>query len=215
MKLQYFGHSFWKIITDQMSVVIDPYTDIGYPMPVDLHADVVLVSHEHYDHNNVSLIKGNPEVFRTAGMHQHGNLKVELIPAYHDEMRGAKRGVNHIIRLILEGKTIVHTGDLGHIPEKDALARIFRPDILFVPAGEIYTLSLDDVCYLIEKTTPKLVFPMHYRTTATGIKLGELQPFLKRATNVLNISSNCLELDEELFTTKRTVVMSWLGEQNC
>ena len=209
MKLQYFGHSFWKLYNANASVVIDPYDDMGYPMPLNLSADYVLVSHAHHDHNNVSLVKGNPTLIDKAGKYAWGELSIELIPVWHDEVGGTKRGINHIIKIDWEGRTFIHCGDLGHLPGLEILTRIHKPDALFVPIGEVYTLDLDKVHVFIAALQPKLVFPMHYKTHAISFGLGELENFLNKYKNVLSISSNILDLTPELFSAKRTIVMNW------
>jgi len=75
MKVQYFGHSFWKVFTDSCSVVFDPFENIGYPMPKGLTADYVIISHEHHDHNNPSLIGGHPQILRKAGLYSGAGMK--------------------------------------------------------------------------------------------------------------------------------------------
>lgn len=59
--------SWWDL-----TVVIDPYNDkIGYEVP-ELTADLVLVTHEHGDHNNVEAVKGEPVVAR--GLNSSGEV---------------------------------------------------------------------------------------------------------------------------------------------
>jgi L-ascorbate metabolism protein UlaG (beta-lactamase superfamily) len=212
MKLQYFGHSFWKISTDKCSVVIDPFDNIGYPMPVDLTADYVIISHEHHDHNNVALIKGNPTVIRTPGCHQTPFFTAELLPVFHDQNKGAKRGTNNIIKLSLDGLTLVHCGDLGHLPNQEILQKINQPGLLLIPVGEIYTLPLSDAWQMIDAIQPRLLFPMHYNTPAVGFKLGELDKFTVNAGHVIHPGTNILEITPDLLSAPCTIIMNWTSK---
>jgi L-ascorbate metabolism protein UlaG (beta-lactamase superfamily) len=212
MKLQYFGHSFWCIYTSEVSIVIDPFDNIGYPMPENLSADYVIVSHEHHDHNNVSLIKGAPHVIRTSGLHQFKGGSAELISVYHDAEMGAKRGNNNIIRLNIDGYTLVHCGDLGHLPSQNVLQKINEPDMLLIPVGEVYTLSLQQVTAMIKAIRPRLIFPMHYQTQPLSFKLGTLEEFTSDANDVVRNNSNIIEITPELLSAEKTIIMDWKSE---
>jgi hypothetical protein len=62
--IRWFGWSFFLVTAaDGLRIAMDPFSNIGYTMPT-VEADVVTVSHEHGDHNNVGLIRGTPRVFR-------------------------------------------------------------------------------------------------------------------------------------------------------
>jgi len=209
MKLEYYGHSFWRIVTEELKVVIDPFDNIGYPMPANLEADYVVISHEHHDHNNTSIVKGNPQVIRTPGIHVFPDITVTLFSCYHDEVHGVKRGVNNIIKLETEGLTLVHCGDLGHVPVQEILEQIKQPDMLLVPVGEVYTLGLSEVFGLLEALQPRLVFPMHYQTSPLGFVLGSLDTFLVNLSNVVRHKSNTLEITPDLLASRKTIIMNW------
>jgi L-ascorbate metabolism protein UlaG (beta-lactamase superfamily) len=209
MILQYYGHSFWKITTGDTAIVIDPFDNIGYPLPQNLQAEFVFVSHDHHDHNNVSLVRGKPELIRKPGSYERKTFKAELIPVYHDDEYGSKRGRNNLIKISLEGITLVHCGDLGHLPGPDVLDRIAHPDLLLVPVGEIYTLALEDVDRLISHLQPKLVFPMHYGTPALSFRLGSLDAFTRNASSVIRHDSNQINITPELLNTPATIVLNW------
>ena len=209
MKLEYFGHSFWKVSSAQAAVVIDPYDNIGYPLPKDLRADAVCVSHDHHDHNNVSLIKGNPEVLSKPGVYERQGFSAELISVFHDAELGTKRGRNNLIKLTMDGLQLVHCGDLGHLPGAGVLEKLGKPDLLLVPVGEIYTLALEDIRQLITALQPVLVFPMHYSTPALSFRLGALEAFTRLYDNVIRYKSNRLEITSELLATPHTVILDW------
>jgi len=213
MKLEYFGHSMWKIIANGFSVVLDPFDNIGYPMPSNLLAEYVIISHEHHDHNNVALVKGNPQVIRNSGLHRLPDFSVELIPVFHDNEAGAKRGKNHLIKLEIEDLTLIHCGDLGHLPSSDILEKIDKPDVLMIPVGEIYTLEMNDAWKFIKSIQPKLILPMHYNTDKLSFKLGRLEAFTQYSENVNYHDSNVLEISPELLSQQSTVIVNWVAKE--
>jgi len=209
MILEYFGHSFWKLTAGDTAIVIDPFDNIGYPLPQNLQAGFVLVSHDHHDHNNAALVKGKPEVIKKPGKYDREAFSAELIAVYHDAEYGSKRGRNNLIRITLEGITVVHSGDLGHLPNPDILDRIIHPDLLLVPVGEIYTLSLEDVDKLIAYLQPKLIFPMHYSTPALSFRLGSLEAFTRNAPAVVRHDSSSINITPDLLNSPGTIVLNW------
>lgn len=98
--IRWYGHAFVLVTSPQgVRVAMDPFGDIGYPMP-DVAAEVVTVSHDHSDHNNASLVKGSPKILRGLGMggkhwtvvnHREKDVRVRALPAYHDKEEGKKR----------------------------------------------------------------------------------------------------------------------------
>ena len=59
MRIEYYGHSCFRIRSQKgTTIVTDPYTRVGYELPIGLQAEIVTVSHHHFDHDNVAAIKG-------------------------------------------------------------------------------------------------------------------------------------------------------------
>lgn len=209
MKLTYFGHSFWLIETQGKRIVIDPFDDIGYPMPKDLFADCIIISHDHHDHNNTSIIKGNPQIIKTPGLHSLGSIIVTLMAVFHDEQAGKKRGINHLIKLQRDDFTLVHCGDLGHIPSSEVCSQIDKPDVLLIPVGEIYTLSVKDAWGFIDIINPKLIVPMHYNTSTLHFNLGSVDAFIGKAKNIIRFDSNSFTITEQLLAVQHIIIPNW------
>ena len=208
MKLEYYGHSFCRIIADKFKAVIDPFDDIGYPIPTHLDADYIFISHEHHDHNNTLIIRGNPTIVRIPGMHEFAHLKSELIPVFHDDVNGAKRGRNNIITIEADNYKLIHCGDLGHIPDLDIIETIMCPDVLFVPVGEGYTLPVTDVWRLIDRIHPRIVIPIHYHTPVDKYDLSRVEDFLQNYSNVIHHNSNVIEINDELLSIPKIIVLN-------
>ena len=173
VRVRWFGQAFF-LLTDPAGkrVAIDPFDKsfFDYPLPQGLAADVVLVTHEHADHNNVALIPGEPRVLRSAqgvGEHDLGFCRVRGIPAFHDEVKGKQRGPNTVYRIELGGLVFVHVGDLGHLLSAGQVTALQPVDVLFAPLGGHFTLDPSKLDALVESLAPRLVVGMHYATRYT------------------------------------------------
>ena len=144
--------TYWNL-----RIVVDPYaTRIGYDDP-QAGGDLVLITHEHADHNNAELIGGNPVVVR--GLDAEGNVRpvhhvldrppnadrptwkgvrtpstrskhaavVTTIPSWHDDEQGQERGANTMFLIEVDGVRIVHCGDLGQRELTDDQLRMMSP----------------------------------------------------------------------------------------
>ncbi|MBR0468248.1 MAG: MBL fold metallo-hydrolase [Mogibacterium sp.] len=170
MIIKYTGHSCFKILDAETgySIVFDPYKDgsvPGFGKIVD-SASEVLCSHEHEDHNGREHIR----------IEDHGEspFSVEYIDTFHDPQKGAVRGTDriHIITNKKTGEKLVHYGDIGEVLDDlltpENLALLKDADIALVPVGGFYTYTRFEALDLIERTTPKLVIPMHFRSEVAG-----------------------------------------------
>ena len=146
--LRWFGHAFFLITSSQgVRVALDPFGDIGYPVP-EVAADVVTVSHEHGDHNNPDLLTGAPVVLRglmaggadwNAIDHRTKDVRISALPAYHDDVRGRSRGLNSIFIVEIGGLRLAHLSDIGHTLSAETLEDMGRIDILLYQRALIRT----------------------------------------------------------------------------
>ena len=119
MEITYIGHSCFKIKGKTLTVVIDPYDPkIGYKLP-KLSADVVLVTHDHFDHNNSAAVSDSRLVIDTPGEYEVGGVFIYGRGVYHDDKQGAERGKNTMYLISIDGIDILHVGDLGHELSKE------------------------------------------------------------------------------------------------
>jgi L-ascorbate metabolism protein UlaG (beta-lactamase superfamily) len=179
MQLEWFGQSAFALSGSQ-SVVIDPFDDMHalaarglefrYPPIEGATADLVLVTHEHADHNGVGVVKGDPVVLRsTAGTLQSPVGELVAIASEHDDVAGTKRGPNTIFRFVLDGIRFCHLGDFGQPALRaEQRAAIGEVDVLFVPVGGGPTIGGTEAAALVRELAPKVVVPMHYRTPAVN-----------------------------------------------
>lgn len=179
MKISWLGHSCFCIQGEGITIVTDPFDQsVGYEMP-NVRADVVLVSHEHDDHNNVTAIQGDPIVVRGSGEHQALGLTFLGVNTCHDDKGGSLMGMNTAFCFDLEGMRICHLGDLGEVLSKKEEGEIGPVDLLFVPVGGIYTLDARGADKVLGQLHPAIAVPMHYRTQALSFDLDPVDEFLK------------------------------------
>jgi L-ascorbate metabolism protein UlaG (beta-lactamase superfamily) len=179
--VRWLGQSAFHLTSGSANVLIDPFEDFsamiaprglrfGYPVERDLPADLLVVTHEHPDHNGVGAAAGEPDLVRsTAGTFTAAVGSVLAIASEHDDAAGTLRGPNLIVAFELAGLRICHFGDFGQTalrPEQATL--IGRPDLLFLPVGGGPTMGGAQAAAIARELGARWVVPMHYRTEWIG-----------------------------------------------
>ena len=163
MKLKWYGHSCFSMTFDNGTVLVtDPFdASVGYPL-CTIRADAALTSHGHFDHNYVSSLSGEPIVIDKEGVHEIAGVSVTATHSFHDDEGGAKRGDNLIMRVEGDGVTIVHLGDLGHMPNEAQKKAMANADVLLIPIGGYFTIDTDTAVKIIDEVKPKTAIAMHF-----------------------------------------------------
>jgi len=206
MQVEWYGQSAFRLSTADTTVAIDPFADMSamaasrgmqfdYP-PIDgVEADLLLVTHEHIDHNGVEAIGGDPEILRsTAGRLESPIGEVIAISSEHDQAAGIERGPNTIFVFELDGVRVCHMGDFGQsgLREEQAVA-IGEVDLLILPVGGGPTIGAEGAKAIVERLSPRWVVPMHYRTPRIG--------FLETEEAFLELMSHVERLPGPVFDT--------------
>ena len=160
-------------------------------------ADLVLVTHEHLDHNGVEAIGGDPAVLRsTAGRLESPVGEVVAVASEHDAEAGTRRGPNTVFVFDLGGVRVCHFGDFGQAALRDEQAdAIGAVDLLFVPVGGGPTIDAEGAGAVVERLAPRWVVPMHYRTPRVGF-LETADAFLERMEHVARLETPSFETAE-------------------
>ena len=170
MKLQWFGQScFYLTSSAGTRALMDPCARwIGYQMP-QVEAEVVTTSHHHYDHHYLPMVDGNFIHIDQPGTYQVKDISVHGTQAWHDASQGAKRGPNMIYNFGVDGLNVCHLGDLGHLLTPGQIADIGKVDVLLLPVGGAFAISLAEAVEVQKQLHAVITIPMHYRTRALGL----------------------------------------------
>lgn len=182
MEWTWLGHSTF-LITDNAGgrLVTDPVDKKSIPVLKRVEADVITVSHRHFDHCAAERIGGDPVVKESLETETLAGFTITGFPTFHDEVKGAKRGTNTIFVIEADGERYVHCGDLGHIPDERTIAALRGCDVLFLPVGGIFTVDGKGAWEIAKRIAPKAVVPMHFATPDLGFTLEPLDNFLAAA----------------------------------
>ena len=179
MKLQYLGHSSFRIISDMgMTIVTDPYKSdmVGLQMPL-VRCDVVTMSHHHADHDCTESILGHPTEIDVCGACAADDVAINSFETFHDDKKGSLRGKNLVFTFLVDGLKIAHLGDIGCLDEKVAQSLV-GCDLLLVPVGGTYTVDHLGAKWYVDKINPKIVIPMHYKMGTSTIDIAPVDDFL-------------------------------------
>ncbi|MEX0869832.1 MAG: MBL fold metallo-hydrolase [Candidatus Spechtbacterales bacterium] len=180
MVISWYGQSCFKIQSGSTVVVTDPFNKSIGLNPPKAEAQLVLISHDHPDHNNIATIKGSPFVIDGPGEYDHLGIRVEGMLSYQDNKEGEDRGLNTIYSIKMDNIQICHLGYLGqHNLNDDQLERLGEVDILLIPVGGEHTIDGENAVEIINQIEPRLVIPMHYKIKGIKTKPEGVDGFLK------------------------------------
>lgn len=209
MRIQYMGHSCFRIISETgTAVMTDPYDESAGLLSA-VSADVVTVSHRHHDHDFVEGVSGNPAVLEKEVYLACDDIAIQSIHSFHDDKKGALRGENFVFCFLVDGLKVVHMGDVGELNE-DLAKQIALCDVLMIPVGGVFTVDAAGAKWYVDKVRPKIVLPMHYKTAEHRFEIDSLDKF----TNLFNADDVRYQHSETLVledvpenTTPRVVIL--------
>ncbi len=198
MRIVWHGHSCFEI-ADRLTVAIDPHDgkSIGLRAP-SIKADIVMISHDHFDHNAARAIKGDFTIVREAGERNVKGVRIVGVGAEHDEANGSKRGHIVIFSFTMDGIRFCHCGDLGEMLSRSQIDAIGPVDVLFVPVGGVFTIDGPQALKLIAAIKPKIAIPMHFRVGGLSLSIQTIDRFLEGVpkSKLLHVG-NAAELEKD------------------
>ena len=178
MKIRYLGHACFEFTSQSgTKVITDPYTKVGYELPNGLAADLVTVSHGHFDHCYTQAVKTSC-ILRDVGKYSFQGVEICGISSFHDDSHGALRGNNVIFKMTVDGMTLCHMGDIGEECSEPLASEIGSVDVLFIPVGGTYTVDVYGAKEYIQRLQPKVVIPMHYKPEDGALDIAAIEDFV-------------------------------------
>ncbi|MDD2753176.1 MAG: MBL fold metallo-hydrolase [Candidatus Portnoybacteria bacterium] len=180
MVITWYGQSCFKIQSGETVLFTDPFAkEIGLTPPRG-QANIVTISHNHFDHNNSEAINGGSLVIDEPGEYESKGVDIKGILSFHDDKEGKERGTNTIYIIDMEGMKICHLGDLGQAKlTAEQVEKIDGVDILMIPVGGTYTIDEEMAAEIINQIEPRIVIPMHYKIPGLTSKIEGVDAFLK------------------------------------
>lgn len=206
MKINWLGHASFLINSHDQRLITDPCDErCGY-QPWHKAVDVATVSHDHYDHNAVEHLLGDPRIVKEQldPINTHG-FTIQGFRSYHDKKQGQERGHNYIYKISAENLDLLHLGDQGTLLEESLLEQIGNVDILMVPVGGRYTVGAAEAATLVDQLQPRIVIPMHYKTPQCTVPLAPVEDFLSRYDQV--VKRPVLTVTSQELPEKRQIIV--------
>ena len=194
--IRWDGHASFRITSPEgVVVLIDPWITENPSCPIKLNdvtsADLILVTHDHFDHSSdaVAIAKrtgatviGMPEtvgrlqleaglpaenvLFDGIGMNIGGRVTVKgisvvMVQAFHSSQTGSPCGYMVILE---DGTTIYHAGDTGLFQSMELFKRIYHPHVALLPIGSVFTMDPAQAACALALLDPEVCIPMHFGT---------------------------------------------------
>ena len=211
MKVSWMGHSSFLVETKEgTKIITDPYEPGGFSgavgyAPINIQADIVTISHQHEDHNYIRDFS-SAEIVDKSGKITIKDVEIEGILSYHDDKKGETRGRNMIFVIKTEGIKIVHFGDLG-TGDID-IEKFENSDIVLIPVGGTFTIDAEQAAGLVNRINPKIVVPMHFKTSKLRFDIDGVENFLKNNQDYEKREE--LEVDSQnIDSFKKVVVLNY------
>src|SRR4030042_6210609 len=195
MKIKYLAHAAFLITSEKGTrIITDPYeTSEGIKHgAIKETADIVTVSHEHGDHNNISAVAGKPKIVKAS--EEVKGINIKAVATAHDDKGGSQRGKNTIFCFNVDGINVCPAGDLGHELTAEEVKALGKVDVLMIPVGGFFTIDAGTAAKVCDQLKPKVIIPMHFKTAKLGLPIADVEPFLKDKGNVTRSKESGIEL---------------------
>jgi len=179
MDIFWLGHSCFRIKSKEAVIVTDPcHPDTGYDIG-KIRADIVSVSHSHPGHSYTQAIEGEFRALDRPGEYELKGIFITGTSTFHDSNHGKDRGKNTTFVFEIDGLTLCHLGDIGHVPSDDLKENLSEIDIMLVPVGGTSTIGSTTAAEIVRRFNPRIIIPMHYKTPLLTRELETVDKFLK------------------------------------
>ena len=172
MIINWYGHSCFKIANQggHLVIIIDPF-DKGVGLnPPKGNADIIAVSHDNKEHNNIKAMSGEPFIINGPGEYEVKNIRIIGVSSFQ----------NTIYLIETDGIRICHLGDLRQERLTDRqLEAIGQVDVLMAPVGGGETIGAKEAAKISKQIEPQIIIPMRYKLPGLKENLAGVDEFLK------------------------------------
>jgi len=197
MKVKWLGHASFLITSESgIKIITDPYpqgSGLSYIPLSSVSADIITMSHDHFDHNNISSVPGKPELVTGSGTKTAKGITFRGIATHHDASQGKDRGNNTVFCFSVDEIKVCHLGDLGHRLNQEQIVEIGNVDVLFIPIGGVYTIDAKFAGTVVDDLKPQVAIPMHYKTEKCNWPLNTVDDFVAGKANVQRVNNSEME----------------------
>ncbi len=177
MDITWYGLSCFRLSErGKVAVITDPFSDsIGIAAP-KLKGDIVTISHDEPGHNYVGAVKNDvAHVLRGSGEYEIGGTFITGIAMHNEETN-----LSNIAFLVdFDGLTVLHLGDLDHVPAQSIVQELPQVNVLLIPVGGGRGLRAAQASEVVALIEPYYVVPMHYEQPGLAFELDPVDKFLK------------------------------------
>ena len=178
MDINWLGHSCFRIKGKEATIITDPFNpSIGYSLK-KASGDIVTISHFHPGHSDIDSVEGEFKVIRSPGEYEQKGVYITGLASFHDTSDGSERGKNTVYIIEIDGVTLCHLGDIGHVPSSHMEEEIGEVGILFIPVGGFSTIDSSLATNIVRNLSPKVIIPMHYKIPKLTRELESVDNFL-------------------------------------
>ncbi len=182
MEITWFGLSCFRMTERAVATIMaDPYDATGGFLLPRKDADVVTMSVDLPEHNNLRGVRAGYKALTGPGEYEVGGVFITGIDIRPDRKKQEKENLprNTVFVFEFEGVTVCHLGALSHVPTQAQVEALGAVNVLLVPVGAEGRLNASQASEVVSLLEPNLVVPMHYRLKGLEIKLDPVSKFLK------------------------------------
>ena len=178
MEIIWLGHACFRLRSDDLVVITDPFPQSVGLRPDNRPATIVTVSNTHPNHSNRLEVSGSPKVFDSPGEYEYSGVSARgVMTSLKEGQPQPERNVAYSI--VMDNVNVCHLGDIVTPLTTRQVEELQPVDVLLAPAGGGCTLELDQILQLTQDLDPKIVIPMHYQTPGVTEPLGALDAFVQ------------------------------------
>jgi L-ascorbate metabolism protein UlaG (beta-lactamase superfamily) len=178
MEISWLGHSCFRLRSNEIVIVTDPFPESLGLKPDTRPATVVTVSNAHPNHSNWEGVSGDPRVFSTPGEYEYAGVSVRgVMTPLSEGTKPEQRNVAYSMEI--EGVNLCHLGDISEPLTPRHINELLPVDVLLLPTGGGCTLAVDRLLQTMRDLDPKIVIPMHYGIPNISVQLENVDVFLR------------------------------------